>query len=117
MSGRLSGSGAPVQQRRVDRKHLQNQISDFPKLLSQARVVPHFQGGKPDGFVIGDIVPGSLYGQIGLQNGDIIRKVNGQQVTNAQQAMAMYQALKSASSINLELMRAGQVQRMHYNIR
>jgi len=109
---------APSMMRRgVSRNQLQSQISDFPKLLSQARVIPHFLDGKSDGFVITDIVPGSLYGQVGLQNGDIIRKVNGQQVTSAEQAMAMYQALQNAPSIDLELMRAGQVQQVHYDVR
>lgn len=107
----------PNVRRQVNRRHLQSQIQDFPKLLSQARVIPHFIDGKADGFVISDIVPGSLYQQVGLQNGDIIRRVNGQQVTSAQQAMAMYQALQNAPSIDVELMRAGQVQTVHYDIR
>jgi len=119
-SNRMAAPARPAvqrMQRRVNRNHLQSQIRDFPKLLSQARVVPHFLDGKADGFVISDIVPGSLYGQVGLQNGDIIRKVNGQQVTSAEQAMAMYQALQNAPSIDVELLRAGQVQRVHYDIR
>lgn len=102
--------------RQVDRVTLQKKISDFPALMSEARLVPHFVDGKSDGFVISDIVIGSLYQQVGLQNGDIIRKVNGKQVTSAQQAMDMYRALESATSIDLELMRAGQVQQVHYDI-
>jgi len=109
-------SGA-IRQQEVDRATLQKKISDFPSLMSEARVVPHFLDGKSDGFVITDIVVGSLYQQVGLQNGDVIRKVNGKQVTSAQQAMAMYKALESATSIDLELMRAGQVQQVHYDIR
>ncbi len=114
--GTTTASGANRQQQ-VDRTMLQKQISDFPSLMSEARVVPHFLDGESDGFVITDIVIGSLYQQVGLQNGDIIRKVNGEQVSNAQQAMAMYKALESATSIDLELMRAGQVQQVHYDIR
>ncbi|MDX8401040.1 MAG: type II secretion system protein N [Mariprofundaceae bacterium] len=103
--------------RPFSRRRIERGIRDFPKLLSQARVVPHFVDGKADGFVITDIVPGSLYAQAGLQNGDVIRKVNGQQVTSAQQAMAMYQALEKASAIDLEIERAGQMLQLHYDIR
>ncbi len=112
-------SGAPARRivRPVPRSMIERGIRDFPKLLSQARVVPHFVDGQADGFVISDIVPGSLYDQAGLKNGDIIRKVNGQQVTSAQQAMAMYQALQKASSIDLDILRAGQALRLHYDIR
>jgi len=111
-----SAAVMPKHRQHVDRPFLQNQIQDFPKLLSQARVTPHFLDGKADGFVITDIVPGSLYQKIGLMNGDIIRRVNGQQIISAQQAMSMYQGLQNSSSINVELMRAGQVQNVHYDI-
>ena len=112
-----AGTMSGAIQRQVDRRDLRKKLSDFPALMSQARVVPHFVNGKSDGFVISDIVIGSLYQQVGLQNGDVIRKVNGKQVSSAQQAMAMYKALESATSIDLELMRAGQVQQVHYDIR
>ena len=118
--GGAAGGSATIpreSRRQVDRAMLQKKISDFPSLMSEARVVPHFTDGKPDGFVITDIVIGSLYQQVGLQNGDIIRKVNGKQVSSAQQAMAMYRALENATSIDLELMRTGQMQQVHYDIR
>jgi len=103
-------------ERNVDRGNLQSQIRDFPKLLSQARVTPHFVNGKSDGFVISAIQPGSLYQQIGLQNGDIIRKVNGQAITDPAQAMEMYKSLQNAPSVDLELVRAGKEQRINYVI-
>ena len=101
----------------MSRSQVQQQLNDLPALLSQARVVPNYTNGKPDGFVISDIVQGSLYQQAGLQNGDVILRVNGQQVTNAKQAMSMYQGLQNAAAIDLELMRAGQVKQVHYDIR
>ncbi len=110
-------SRGAVSQRQVSRGFLQKQLQDFPRLMSQARVVPHYVDGKVDGFMISDIVSGSLYQKVGLMNGDIIRKINGQKVTSAQQAMAMYKTLQQASSVDLELMRGGSVQRFHYDIR
>lgn len=113
------GPRVPIRRinRPVSRGMIERGIRDFPRLLSQARVTPHFVDGKADGFVISNIVPGSLYEQVGLRNGDVIRKVNGQQVTSAQQAMAMYQALEKATSIDLEIDRAGQTLQLHYDIR
>ncbi len=100
----------------IHRSYLNRSIQNFPKLLSQARVVPHFNQGKADGFVINNIVPNSLYQHIGLRNGDIILKVNGQAITSAQQGMQMYQALQNASSIDLELRRNGATLPIHYQI-
>ncbi|MDQ6994670.1 MAG: type II secretion system protein N [Mariprofundaceae bacterium] len=102
--------------RMIHRSHLNQQMRNFPKLLSLARVVPHFSQGKSDGFTIMEIVPGSLYQQIGLQNGDVIHKVNGQTVTSAEQAMTMYQTLQHAPSIDLELLRGGSIVPIHYDI-
>jgi len=100
----------------MNRARLQQQLNNFPALLSQARVIPRMVDGKPGGFIISDIAPGSLYQQAGLQNGDIILSVNGEKITGAKQAMHMYETLKKAASIDLELMRAGQHRQIHYDI-
>ena len=106
-------SGVAVK-RELSRSNLQRQTRDLPTLLSQARVVPHFENGKSKGFMINDIVPGSLYEEIGLQNGDIISKVNGRMVSSPQQAMTMYSELQNAPTISIELIRAGVPQQVQY---
>ncbi|MEE8482710.1 MAG: type II secretion system protein N, partial [Acidiferrobacterales bacterium] len=47
-----------------------------PKFLSQALIVPAAGGG----FVVRNIQSGSLYEQIGLKKGDVIKKVNGKSI-------------------------------------
>jgi len=103
--------------RSMSRALLNRQMQDLPRLLTQARVMPNMVNGRGDGFVIADIVPGSLYQQAGLQNGDVLRKVNGQVISNPGQAMQLYQTLQNAPAIDLELTRAGQLQQLHYDIR
>jgi len=107
----------PRTHKNMNRNRLQKQLQNFPALLSQARVLPHMNNGKPEGFTISEIAPGSLYQQAGLQNGDIILSVNGKRITGAKQAMSMYQSLQSAAAIDLELIRAGQLRQIHYDIR
>jgi len=103
--------------KRINRKHLQHQLQNIPALLSQALAKPHFSNGKINGFSISNIVPGSLYAQAGLKNGDIIMAVNGQRITGAAQAMTIYTQLKSASALDLQLMRASSMQTIHFDIR
>ncbi|MDQ7005109.1 MAG: type II secretion system protein N [Ghiorsea sp.] len=105
-----------VLNKRIDRNHLNSQMRNFSTLLSQARVSPHFSNGKPDGFKISDIVKGSLYEEIGLLNGDIIKVVNGESVTGAEQAMRMYRELQSATFIDVEVERNGSMQQISYVI-
>ncbi len=113
----VSGASKAVRDRNISRIALDRELNDFPRLLSQARVVPEIQGGKNIGFRLGEIVSGSLYDRIGLKNGDIVQTVNGVRIQNPSQAMAMYQQLKDASSVAVELLRNGQPQTLNYNIR
>ncbi len=103
--------------RKINRSKLNAQMRNFSTLLSQARVSPHFTNKKPDGFMISEIVKGSLYDEIGLKNGDIIKKVNGESVTGAEQAMRMYRELQSATFIDVEIERNGRLQQISYVIR
>jgi len=95
---------------------IQQQMSDLPKLLTGALAVPHQMDGHPDGFLIQHIVPGSLYEQAGLKNGDVIHKVNGQEITMQKQGIALFKTLQNAQSIDLDITRSGVLQRLHFDI-
>jgi len=46
----------------------------------------------------------------------VIQKVNGEEVTGAEQAMRMYRELQSATFIDIEVQRNGTVQQISYTI-
>lgn len=112
----VSGKVAGPEKRLMSRAQLQQQMQNLPVLLTQAKLSPVTANGT-SGFVISDIVPASLFQLAGLQNGDVIQKVNGQLLDNPAQAMQLYQSLQNSSSIDVELIRAGQLQQLHYDIR
>lgn len=99
------------------RAAIDTQMQDLPGLLTGALAVPHQTNGNPDGFLIQDIVPGSLYDKAGLKNGDVIRRVNGEEIASPEKGIALFQALQTANSLDLEITRAGAVQRLHFDIR
>jgi len=101
----------------LSRQVVNNAMANFSTLLSQARILPHFTNGKADGFLVTDIAAGSLYQNLGLQNGDILSGVNGKPVTSMEQAMNMYRQLQKAPSVDVTVMRGGQMLTYHYNIR
>jgi len=104
-------------QRTFTHDAIQEHMQDLPKLLTGALAIPHQTDGNPDGFLIQDIVPGSLYEQAGLMNGDIIRRVNGQEISTPEKGIALFQELQTANSLDLEITRAGAVQQLHFDIR
>lgn len=100
----------------VQRIYVQQQLRDLPLLLSQALVTGQFQGREDDGFVITEIVQSSLYEKIGLKDGDVIQKINGEQVSSSVQALRMYVILQQATTIDLQVRRGKSVKTVRYNI-
>src|SRR5579863_4186861 len=87
------------------------------QLFSQMRALPHFTNGKTDGFSISNVAPGSVFDQLGLQNGDMLTEIDGQPVTNPLQALGLTQAVQTASAIDLTLQRGGTPTRVHLDLR
>jgi general secretion pathway protein C len=93
-------------------------ITNLPEHLQQARAVPYTPpgGSKVEGFIILDIQPGSIFEQIGLAKNDIIKGVNGQKVDSPARALELYNELKTAGSISLEVERGGRFETFTYSI-
>ncbi len=89
----------------LDRRELDDSLKNLPQLLTKARVIPSFKDGKPDGFRIFAIAKNSLYDKIGLQNGDILHRINSVDVTSPQNFMKVIGQLKDESNISVDLMR------------
>ncbi|HET9122648.1 MAG TPA: PDZ domain-containing protein, partial [Acidiferrobacteraceae bacterium] len=81
-------------------------------LMTQALMVPYAGGG----FLVRSLEPGSLYQKLGLQPGDVVQAVNGQPLRSVQQAMQIYGQLPNANAIDLQILRHGKAQDLHYLI-
>jgi len=84
--------------------------SDLASLLTQARVTPHVtagSSGKPDGVVINEIQPGSIFENAGLINGDVIHEVNGRPVAGVADLVSMYRDLRPGLTLSVKVTRAG----------
>ena len=84
--------------------------ADLAGLLTQARVIPNVKAGssgKPDGVIINEIQPGSLFENAGLVNGDVIQEVNGRAVNGVADLVSMYRDLKPGTSLSVKVTRSG----------
>ena len=52
-----------------------------------------------------------------IQNGDVIRRINGYDLNSPEKALEIYSKLKEASRIDIEIERNGSVMRKTYNVR
>lgn len=91
-------------------------LSDLSQLATQARIVPSFKNGVANGFKLFSIVPDSLYSKIGIQNGDVIRRINGYEMNSPDKALEIYQKLRDANRIEVEIERRGETVRKSYSI-
>lgn len=91
-------------------------LNNLAELSTQARIVPAFEGGKTVGFKLFSIRPGSLYSKIGLQNGDVITRINGYEMSSPEKGLEIYGKLKDAKQVTVDLKRRGKPQTLDYNI-
>jgi general secretion pathway protein C len=87
------------------------------QFFAQMRAMPHFVNGQTDGFSISQVAPGSVFAQLGLQNGDLLTSIDGQPVTNPMQAMGLIQAVKTQPAIDLVVNRGGSPTSVHLDLR
>ncbi len=103
----------------ISRTELNKYTSDLSGILMKARAVPARKPGTGEiyGWRILDMEADSIYTRLGLQKGDVITGVNGNAVTSPQQAMEMYQALKGAPGIQLQLERGGKNETLKFDVK
>jgi general secretion pathway protein C len=107
-----SGSSCTIDRALVD-KLLQNTTM----LATAARVVPSIKDGKPNGFKLYAIRPNSIFGRIGLQNGDTVKTINGMDMSSPDKALEVFTKLRNASHLTVQLERRGENTTLDYTIR
>lgn len=104
----------------ISKRGVLNKIGgDINEVFNTARVRPQFDlaKGKFSGFKIDNIQKGSIAEDAGLQNGDIIKVVNGQQLDSPQKALQVLRKARNQSQIIVDLIRGNQQIRIIYEIK
>ncbi|MBI5497791.1 MAG: PDZ domain-containing protein [Deltaproteobacteria bacterium] len=103
-------------QYRIPQADIDEVMQNLNAVATQARIVPSFENGKSNGFKLFSIRPNSIFNKIGMQNGDVISKINGYDMSTPDKALEVYNKLKDAKEINVEMNRRGQKMTMSYGI-
>ena len=101
----------------IDRRELESTVANINEVFTQARAVPYFEDGKTVGFRVFAIKPGSVFEKIGLQNGDVINRVNGVELTDPTKAITLFTELQNEGHIAVDLQRNKQTKNFSYEIR
>ncbi len=100
----------------IEKEEIDRVLGNLSEVATKARIVPSFKNGKPNGFKLFSIKPGSIYAKIGMKNGDVVRKVNGYEMNSPDKALEIYQKLKDARSVTIDIQRRGRAMTMNYDI-
>jgi general secretion pathway protein C len=87
------------------------------QLGQQVRIVPNYRNGKYEGFRMIGMGSGSLFSDIGFNNGDIVKSVNGEQIDSPNKALTLYDALKNKARLTVLIEHDGQPKTLRYTIR
>lgn len=94
-----------IETRKVPRGQVDKNLQDLASLLASMRIQPYYDGGQPAGFLLTNVRAGSFIDQVGVQNGDILRFVNGQKIDNVQNAFQLYNIFKNSTNVEVTVVR------------
>ncbi len=101
----------------LKRSQIDDATSNINQLMGEIKIWPHTKDGVADGLVVSRIKPRSIFRKMGLRNGDIITGVNGEDIRTVDDALKLYESLKSATNANVQIKRRGRERNIEYNIR
>ena len=98
----VSASAYPA---RLNREEVARKYPDYPSFMKTAGIDSQFQAGSAGGILIRNIDAQGLFGKMGLQEGDVIKEVNGEPLISSADAVKIYDRLKHGGRLNLEVQR------------
>jgi len=101
----------------VDQARLQQAIANPGQMMTDARLKPNIINGKEEGFVLSEVKAGGIYQSLGLQDGDVLLRINDYDISNPEKALQAFTALKGMERVQVDLMRGGSRLTMTYQVK
>ena len=101
----------------INRNDVDASLKDMGALMSQAQIRPYYTAGAPDGFMITNIRPGSLYEKVGLTEGDIIQGAGDRRLLTTDDWTFLYNSMKTGASLTLRIKRGEAEENLSYVFR
>jgi general secretion pathway protein C len=101
----------------VDQARLQQAIANPGQMMTDARLKPNIVSGREEGFVLSEVKPGGVYQSLGLQDGDVLLRINEYDISNPERALQAFTALKGMERVQVDLIRSGSRMTMTYQIK
>ena len=84
-------------------------LENAGEIMKQIKFRPYFSQGAPDGLMVYGIRPDSIFRQIGLRNGDIVKEINGTPIVSPADGMNMLMEIQGTEEIDMTVLRRGKI--------
>jgi len=100
----------------VDRREVDYAVSNLNEVITQVRAVPVLKDGQSVGFKLFNIRRGSIFEKLGLNDGDIVQKVNDKDLSDPSRAMGLLEEVQSMGQIHVNFLRGGKPHSNTYTV-
>lgn len=101
----------------VRRSTVDRILESQAELMRTTRIMPHEQGGRVVGVQLFGVRGNSLLGRLGMQNGDVLNRINGLDIASPDRALEAYSRLRTSDNLQVSLTRNGQPVNIDFHIR
>lgn len=101
----------------VRRSTVDRILENQAELMRTTRIMPHEENGRVVGVQLFGVRGNSLLGRLGMQNGDILNRINGLEIASPDRALEAYSRLRTSDHLQVSLTRNGQPVNIDFNIR
>lgn len=101
----------------ISRQLLDKVLGNQAELMRAARVIPYEENGRVVGVKVYGIRRNALLGKLGIQNGDVLRTINGFDLSSPDSALEAYTKLREANEFSIAMMRRGAPKTMEYSVK
>ena len=101
----------------IDQKAAMVTLDNPAQIMTDAKLIPNMVKGKPDGFILQEIRKNGVYDNLGMKNGDTLLRINGSNISNPENALQTFMALKGMDKVQLDIIRDGNRMTLNYQIR
>jgi len=100
----------------LKRDELKAALSHSAELFTQIHAIPNIQNGRGSGFTLQEIEPGSVFEDLGLEDGDQLTAIDGRQLENPAEAVGLLSTIQTRSEVDVTVLRDGRPVQLHYDI-
>lgn len=100
----------------VDRREVDHSVANLNAVITQVRAVPVLKDGQSSGFKLFNIRSGSIFEKMGLQDGDVVQRVNDTELSDPARAVGLLEEVQSMGEVRVDFLRGGKPHSYKYTI-